>query len=907
MKTLKSFILVSLFLSVSGVSFACGPWYYSAADNRIYRFLPPNWQTPTSFVEDFETKNIKAWSKETNCKDTAAIRSALYTDWNNFVNWDELLWEMTTSSAAPYNPMTENMFCRHLVATMDTDAVRLLCWSKTYSNIRNGQRSPWYYNSHIDTDEKKQLREMYEKITSYTPAKKYADRFKFLSIKCAWALGEDNAVITLWEQSKLHQKKNLFYHEAKDYVARSLTRMGRQKEADDIYYENGNYAELIPLGASTPTQLRTLLRLRPNSPQIAPILQGYLTILDVEQASTYRWEDEDDYYKTDSVVRIARMAIDNPKVRQKAMWRYAAACVLDYKGKQKEALEILKGAENGDGNTFLQKAVRTLTFYLRARTDTINDDFEHYAINEIKWLDNEMLREWKRMPDTTRYSISHVLNCRWIRELNDLYSYAALRRIVLEDSVGLAWRMVEAGRGERALQMANVADNHLVQISNNPFINKVRKQGGGVYDIWYRGSDSLYHSIWLTSLKDTSSLEYDDLHFWNFPYNTHDYSNGLFCVADIMDARTIEAYRQRQLRPKDDIDRWFNARSYTNGDYWQDIIGTHYLRERNYSSAIAHLKYISSSYQKRMNVSFKIDPFSIDRTMKSDDSVHYKLRFAQRMDSLQHVMLHDHNANHRGLAMLEYTIGLENSFGMCWWLTSYGKGWHGANLTDIEETPYAYKANVAVNQLRDKALRTLHSDDARARYHLRLGQYSIVRKQYAYTKTGKQLALVCDEMKLYRAKQGNTHKDYLFLNEGENSHNGFANIYEFFAPPTVTDVTHLGYEYETEAQFIKLTKIERAGWYTKLYKTVVPKGSGTWINCSHDEFIEDAKTGRKCYLKESSISIAPAQTILYTNDTMEIVETYPALPNNTNQIYINAGKGYYNTPIPFIVRASSII
>ncbi|MBQ2107737.1 MAG: hypothetical protein II475_03515, partial [Bacteroidales bacterium] len=173
---------------------------------------------------------------------------------------------------------------------------------------------------------------------------------------------------------------------------------------------------------------------------------------------------------------------------------------------------------------------------------------------------------------------------------------------------------------------------------------------------------------------------------------------------------------------------------------------------------------------------------------------------------------------------------------------------------------------------------------------------------------GKRLALVCDERKLYRAeKETNTHKDYVFLNEWANSHNGFASIYEFFAPPTVTDVTHQGYEYETDAQFIKLTKIERAGWYTKLYKTVIPKGPGTWINCSHDEFIEDAKTGRKYYLKESSISIAPAQTILYSSDTIEIVETYPALPNNTNQIYINAGKGYYNTPIPFIVRASSII
>lgn len=749
MKTLKSFILVSLFLSVSGVSFACGPWYYSAADNRIYRFLPPDWQTSISFIEDFETKNIKTWSKETGCKDTAAIRSALYTDWNNFVNWDELLWEMLNSSAAPYNPMTENKFCRHLVATMDTDAVRLLCWSKTYSNIRNGQRSPWYYNSHIDTDEKKQLREMYNMVTSYTPAKKYADRFKFLSIKCAWALGEDSTVITMWEQSKLRQKKNLFYYEARDYVARSLMRMGRQKEADAIYYENGNYAELIPFGASTPTKLRTLLNIRPNSLQIAPILQDYLTILDVEQANSYRWDDEDDYYKTDSVVRIARMAINNPKVRQKAMWRYAAACVLDYKGKQKEALEILKGAENGDGNAFLQKAVRTLTFYLRARIDTINDDFERYAINEIKWLNNEMLREWNSMPNTTRQNISNVLNYGWIKELNELYSYASMRRIVLEDSVGLAWRMAYAGRGVRALQMANVTDNHIVRISNNPFIKKVREQGGGVFDVWYKGNDSSYHNIWVSSLQDTASIDGENIHFWNCTDNTHDYSNSLFCVADIIDAHTLESYRQRQLRPKDETDRWFNARSYTDGDYWQDIIGTHYMRERNYHAAVAHLRYISPSYQQRMNISCSIDPFSIDRSLKSTDSTLYKLHFAKRMDSLQRVMLHDHNSDRRGLAMLEYTIGLENSFGMCWWLTSYDKGWNGANLTDIDETQYAFKANAVVKQLREKALRTLRSDEARARYHLRLGQYFIVRKCYADTETGKYIALVCDEKKLY--------------------------------------------------------------------------------------------------------------------------------------------------------------
>ena len=97
------------------------------------------------------------------------------------------------------------------------------------------------------------------------------------------------------------------------------------------------------------------------------------------------------------------------------------------------------------------------------------------------------------------------------------------------------------------------------------------------------------------------------------------------------------------------------------------------------------------------------------------------------------------------------TIGLENSFDMCWWLTSYDKGWNGANLTDIEETEYARKANAIVRQLREKALLTLRTDDARARYHLRLGHYSIVRKNYANTETRKHLALVCDERKMYKS------------------------------------------------------------------------------------------------------------------------------------------------------------
>ena len=762
MKILKRFIPVSLFLLVSGAAFSCGPWYYSAADNRIYRLLPPLWQPPTSVTDDFEAKNILAWSRQTGCRDTAAIRQALYTGWNRFSDWEAFLHGMTVTSSANHNPMTANRFCRHLVQTSDTDAVRLLCWSKTYSNIRNAQRSPWYYNSGINTDEHRLLRELYNKVLRYKPAKRYADRYTFLALKCAWALGEDSTAVALWRASALNRKGNLFCNEARDYAARSLTRMGRQAEADALYFQNGDYRQLLPSGFPLHTRLRLMLQVCPNSRDIAPLLQDYLTELDIEHAATYQWKTEEDYFQTDSMLAVARTAIGNPRVRNKAMWLYAAACILDFNGKPREALAMLDGAKTGDA--FLRKSVRILTFYLRSRTEYPSSDFVNYALGEVKWLDGELQREWNQLPDSTRDKITHVLNWRWVGELINLYAYSALRRILLEDSVGLAWQLSRYGYGVKALQLANLADNRIVMLTDNAYIQHVRRSPEGIYSVWYKRSDGHYHDTWLTSLSDTATLDGHDFNFCQYAENWNDYSNGLFCLADRLDAATLAEYLQRLVRPANANDRWFNERSYTNLDYWRDIVGTHYLRERNYRAAALHLKYISPSYQRLMNVRCSLNPFGIDRTTPSHDSTRYKYHFAQRMDSLQRVMLREADPDRRGLAMLEYSIGLENSFGMCWWLTSYDKGWIGPDLTDIDQTEYAAKARTVVLLLRRKAQQILQTDEARARYHLRLGQYSTVRRRYAATATARHLALVCDNQGLYRDYPQFNRAQFFFIN-----------------------------------------------------------------------------------------------------------------------------------------------
>lgn len=722
MKILKIFILVSLLLAASGAAMACGPYYFSAADCHLYRLFPPCGKDPGAINNGFAEHNIMLWSEQTGCNDTAAIRKAIYE--GTLAQWEDFYQDQLKDSIN-MGWFSKNAFVLHLYKQHDVSAQTVLFLSKWYESIRNAQRSPWYYNSRLETDENKELQELYTRLQQCKPFKdKYADRYTFLEIKCSWAMEDDNRTIALWEQMRKKLKSSIFYEEAGDYAARSLVRLGKQAEAEAIYRANKNYLQLTPTNATLPEKLRIMLSVCPDSPQIISVLQDFLSEIDQEQSETYRWYQEEEYTKSKMVLKVAKGAIDNPNVHKKAIWRYTAACILDYQNKHKEAMAMLRGAENGDGDVFLQNAVRILTFHLRCRTNTINNNFEQYAIGEIKWMNEQLQHEWQLLPNDIQKDISCVDNWRWISDLNKLYFYSALRRIVLADNIGLSWRMADAGRNIRALQIANMTDNWIISLTDNQTIDSSRHCSTWIEDYWG-----------LTKER----------------YNWHDYSNGLFVLADNMSASTIAEYHQRLSHPQDDIDRWFNARSYADNDYWQDIIGTHYLRERNYPAAIAHLEQVSPDYQRRMNLRCHIDPFSIDRSLISHDSTQYKLHFAQRMDSLQHVMLFTRDADQLGLTMLEYSIGLENCFDMCWWITSYQKGmtWSGPNLKDIGTTTYAHEANAIVKQLRKKALRMLSSDDAKARYHIRLGHYQLVQKQYASTPTGKQVALVCDERKNY--------------------------------------------------------------------------------------------------------------------------------------------------------------
>ncbi|MBO4402306.1 MAG: trypsin-like peptidase domain-containing protein [Bacteroidales bacterium] len=109
----------------------------------------------------------------------------------------------------------------------------------------------------------------------------------------------------------------------------------------------------------------------------------------------------------------------------------------------------------------------------------------------------------------------------------------------------------------------------------------------------------------------------------------------------------------------------------------------------------------------------------------------------------------------------------------------------------------------------------------------------------------------------------------------------------------IINVEDYYYKIETQSHIFKLLKIEISDSYTKIYKKITPKSQPTWVCCSHKQFIEDAETGIKYYLRNSSIEIEPSKTFLNSIDDVEIVETYPALGEKTKYILISSGSRYY--------------
>jgi hypothetical protein len=382
-------------------------------------------------------------------------------------------------------------------------------------------------------------------------------------------------------------------------------------------------------------------------------------------------------------------------------------------------------AEKSKSSDYIKESIQVFRIYLDAKLQPYNSAYEDRLFTQLKWLDSKICNNITE--DVRRETAKGDM---LVKGESYYYWNDMLRRILLAE---VCPRMIKAGETTRALQLANMADNRLLNLVN-------KKE---LYD-WVEVNDEYeYKAVGSFTM---SAYRY------SIQYNEHDYRNHFFEMIDSLGVNAAIRYVENVQRPKSNFDQFLNARGYVGNDYLNDIVGTQCLRNMRYADAIKYLGAISEAYKNHHNVYMKFEPFCFDiKPIKMTSDFRYN--FAKEMHSLEQNIGLTTDPNRKARLMLKFAIGLQNSFDRCWALTQYYRGtsyWgQVCDKRDWESDEYTTAAKKRANELIKLACEIATDDEVAADIHYELCHFITVAKNYPDTKKGALVRGQCDNLRDY--------------------------------------------------------------------------------------------------------------------------------------------------------------
>lgn len=696
-----------LFLS-TGI-FSCG-WLPSRAGQvLLYRIMPLDESQYSSYEDitidylfhgsvDYEKETIELWKHETSSEiNSEDIRAIVYKSDVDFLR------NMKKAS-------DKNTFVQWLVNHKRNDIIDYLILAKQCEDVVSSMSDPWYYGVSGDK-QSLMLKNIVKRCRAYKSGPLFG-RYVLQLLRALCAQRKYEECVDVWRKNESLLKHNVVRTMAELKAAGALNKIGEKQEALKIYTKYGDVSSIRTLNdGKIKNELEFVYKLQPNSSYIPGELQKWLVFFGGDWSRNAYASAGVYSERINNIIKVGKKAIRNQKVKDKAMWYYTLAAFYDVKGESKKALVYLRRGDSYPKTSFLRDSYRVLRMYLEAKTVVYDAAYEHKLFVDLKWLVSKIEKEkpvdflQKMDPNhTCPYSIDGFLYMGYQDTPNSFYWNDALRRIVLRE---ICPRMHKARRFVREVQLANMAENLLLQIN--------------------------------------------------------EYSNEMFQIMDRLSYLQTKYYFYRIYHPQDAFDVFLNSRGKTDKFYWYDILGTKCLREQRYSKAVVYLRQVPLSFQKKMAEYGYMDkdPFSYDKeTFKSMPALarNYKLHFAQKMAHYQLMMNSHQNSNVRADAKILYAMGLRNSVYRCWFLTRYSSNWDNSYVKEqLPAIEYPSDSSIycceRYKKLSDKlinqAIHTYRNKEKAAQQLRKLLYFKRILDRYGNTETARDIRRHCDRWRDY--------------------------------------------------------------------------------------------------------------------------------------------------------------
>lgn len=725
MKYTKFIATISLLLA-SAYAFACGPFYYYPSEYYMFHHVG----SPNSYEDGFNEnshENCLLWQQQSSSDiPLADIYQVVY-------KYDLELLTAIKSGTMP-NEAKNNKMAQWLASQQGSEALDFLILAKNCEWLRRSTLSPWYYPSKQDPV-KYSLNDVAD-VARHNVKGIYSDRYALQAVRAMTSLRQYNEIIIFWNKVEHQLPDGLMRRMSLSYVAGAYVHIDDIESAKQLYKQaNDTYGLLLcdtryHILMNPVEEMEILYDNYPDSPEFRNMLWNILGNIDADS----HWQDERingwtckhiDYSKLP--ILCDRVINDNTNA-DKALWAYAASYIAHLKGNDKKADSYLKIAEKTVKDQPLADAIKVMRIYIDAQICTYDKAYEQKLFTQLTWLQGMIENN---IDDNVINNTSYLYQLL----ISESYYYwnDALRCILLGT---LCPKLVKQGNTTLALQLANMASYTL--------LNQVNR-----IDIHYWDDEDIK--------KYGECVSYDLTQYrLNCTFNDYDYSCNFAVMMDSLSANDLIAYTNIALNPKTEFQRFINSHSYIDSDYLNEKIGTHCLREMRYADAERYLSKVSSDYSKHTNVYKKgylnHNPFSLGQTTWNhrDDA---KLHFAKTMNRLEQNIASSTDPNQKANMMIEYSLGIRNSFGYCWALTQYRYGWLAEFQSVWQDDQLTKKAIKRSDNLFSQAFKTFTDNESAAKAQLLFCNYKTIIYSYPHTATADFVRGHCDIYLNYHAER----------------------------------------------------------------------------------------------------------------------------------------------------------
>lgn len=679
MKSIK-FIIIELFLITVCLPEveACWSPEYSPGEYYVFKVYDEN---NDSINNGQEEENVAEWQTYTSKK---ATQDDIYQVVYNYSTLD-MEYLLSLMDKGIYQTDNKNTFVQYLFSTKDRDAIALLLLAKKCYNYRTKRDDPWWYPTKEDL-KYGDLQSILDEALAYKGTA-LKQRYLLQAIRAAITMGEDDICMELWEKQIKNSPNSVIKRMSQSYIAGILFRREKYEEAAPLFIGSGDEtsfwwcANQLTNSKTDIQKIEILHNYSPNSPSLAKMLQQI--VFEAERAGNIKRfvNDQPDWYLEwysdnfrqnrkryislrDLSLKIARQGkTDNP-----AMWQYAASFLTMMDGKPLYASKILKQSANMKGTPDIKEKIKIFQFMLDAINGSYDTAFEQKILPQLKWLDQKIRTN---ITDEVR---KKTIEDTWMMHGN--YSYYYYNDMM------------------RKIAISIISTNYLK-----------RRNAVKAAAFAGMGTELLPKLIGLreTSLNDkyiTVTLEEyrKDTVNWNM-----DYSNELFLMLDTIRVQDVIAYKDYLFSGgKTELDRFLIERCYKNKNYFNELIGTKYIRAMQFDKAVAYLKNVDDYYEKTLNIYkegyLNDDPFYPPWVGREKKTIkNKKLNFCIKMNDLKNQIRSTRNKNEKAQYEYKYAIGLAQIISNNWALAAYGRGNHTHDIENHYDL-YSYKFNNQVNK-----------------------------------------------------------------------------------------------------------------------------------------------------------------------------------------------------------------